>query len=124
METFTRLGFPLTVHKLEGPTTPREKLQELQHLIRQWVVRKSCTQKDPTGKLGHAAIVVQPGKTCIGTSYSGTHSSIHGSMILLDHPVPFGWMHLAASDVEPGNCYQNAEYRWSGQMRQDTDGCK
>ena len=84
METFARLGFPIAVNKLEGPTTcldflgfeldsqmmevrlPREKLSKLQHLIHQWVEKKSCTLKELqslTGKLGHAAKVVEPGKT-------------------------------------------------------------
>ena len=97
METFARLGFSLAVNKLEGPTTcldflgfeldswlmevrlPQEKLQELQNLIHQWVARKSCTQKDLkslTGKLAHAAKVVQPGKTFMRRMFelqSGVH---------------------------------------------------
>ena len=101
METFARLGLPLAINKLEGPTMcldflgfeldswrmevrlPREKLLELQHLIRQWVAKKSCTRKELkslTGKLGHAAKVVQPGKTFMRRMFelqSGVHQPYH-----------------------------------------------
>ena len=81
---FERLGNPVAVDKLEGPSTslvflgfeldtvasevrlPRQKLEELQELIRQWRGRKSGTRKELeslVGKLAHAAQVVLPGKT-------------------------------------------------------------
>ena len=81
---FRRLGFPVAPDKLEGPITrlvflgfeldtvtmevrlPDNKLDELKELVRQWLGRKSCTVKELEsliGKLGHAAQVVQPGKT-------------------------------------------------------------
>ena len=45
---------------------PAPKLQELKELIQQWLGKRSCTTKELEsliGKLGHAAQVVQPGKT-------------------------------------------------------------
>ena len=84
INTFGRLGLPLAVEKLEGPSTrleflgfeldsremvirlPPRKLRELQALIRSWVGRTSCLRKDLesiVGKLAHAARVVKPGKT-------------------------------------------------------------
>ena len=84
LDVFSKLGLPLAVEKLDGPTTcleflgfeldsrlleirlPLRKLTELQLLIRQWVGRKLCTQKELEsfiGKLAYAAKVVQPGKT-------------------------------------------------------------
>ena len=44
------------------------KLEELKELVRHWQGRKSCTMKELeslAGKLGHAAQVVQPGKTSL-----------------------------------------------------------
>ena len=74
----------MATDKLEGPTTrlvflgfeldtvaweirlPRQKLEELKELIRQWVGRRTCSRKELeslVGKLGHATQVVPPGKT-------------------------------------------------------------
>ena len=84
LDVFSRLGLPVATDKLEGPTTrlvflgfeldtvaweirlPRQKLEELKELIRQWVGRRTCSRKELeslVGKLGHAAQVVPPGKT-------------------------------------------------------------
>ena len=84
IETFAKLGLPLAVHELEGPTTcvdflgfeldtllmeirlPQEKLRELQLLICEWVEKKTYKLKELqylTGKLGHAAEVIHPGIT-------------------------------------------------------------
>ena len=84
LDVFSRLGLPVATDKLEGPTTrlvflgfeldtvaweirlPRQKLEDLKELIRQWVGRRTCSRKELeslVGKLGHAAQVVPPGKT-------------------------------------------------------------
>lgn len=84
LRIFGRLGLPVAEEKLEGPLPclgflgfeldsgaleirlPREKLRELQVLVRQWLGRKSCSRKELeslAGKLAHAARVVRPGKT-------------------------------------------------------------
>ena len=84
MDVFRRLGFPVAVEKLEGPTPRLEflgfeldsqamevrlaqtKLRELRTLIHQWVGRRSCVRRELeslVGKLAHAAMVVKPGKT-------------------------------------------------------------
>ena len=84
LDVFCRLGFPIAIEKLEGPTPRLEflgfeldsqsmevrlslsKLQELQALIHSWVGRKSCERRELeslVGKLAHAAKVVKPGKT-------------------------------------------------------------
>lgn len=84
---FSRLGLPVAMEKLEGPTTsldflgftidsqsmmvqlPPKKLTELTVLLQQWRGRKSCTRRELeslAGKLAHAAKVVQPGKTFMG----------------------------------------------------------
>ena len=81
---FHKLGLPVAPDKLEGPTSrlvflgfeldtvamevrlPGPKLRELREVIQQWQDRRSCTVKELEsliGKLGHAAQVVQPGKT-------------------------------------------------------------
>ncbi len=79
-----RLGFPVAMEKLEGPSTkltflgfeidtvamevrlPQAKLAELKELSQHWCERKVCTIRELeslVGKLAHAAQVVQPGKT-------------------------------------------------------------
>ena len=80
---FHGLSLPVAPDKLEGLTTklvflefeldtvatevrlPTHKLEEVKELVRHWQARKSCTMKELeslTGKLSHAAQVVQPGK--------------------------------------------------------------
>ena len=84
IDVFHRLGFPIAVEKLEGPTPrleflgfeldsevmevrlPLTKLRDLQDLIQQWRGRKTCERRELeslVGKLAHAAKVVKPGKT-------------------------------------------------------------
>lgn len=84
LDVFHRLGFPLAIEKLEGPTPrleflgfeldsqamevrlPPVKLRELQALIHSWVGKKSCERRkleSLVGKLAHASKVVKPGKT-------------------------------------------------------------
>ena len=84
LRVFDLLGLPVAVEKVEGPCPclpvlgfeldseamvirlPRSKLVELQHLIKSWESRRSCTRRDLeslVGKLAHASQVVQPGKT-------------------------------------------------------------
>lgn len=76
------LGVPVASHKTEGPSTtlvflgievdmarmtvhrPVEKLERLWREIGQWIVRKSCTQREflsLIGQLQHACCVVRPG---------------------------------------------------------------
>ena len=81
IDVFHRLGFPIAVEKLEGPTPrleflgfeldsevrlPLTELRDLQDLIQQWRGRKTCERRELeslVGKLSHAAKVVKPGKT-------------------------------------------------------------
>ena len=84
LEIFERLGFPVAIEKLEGPTTcleflgfeadsaamvirlPARKLVERRELLRQWQGKKVCTRRElesVVGKLSHAAQVVVPGRT-------------------------------------------------------------
>ena len=62
---------------------PRSKLVELQHLIKSWESRQSCTRKDLeslVGKLAHASQVVQPGRTFMRRMFellAGTRSAHH-----------------------------------------------
>ena len=86
IDVFHRLGFPIAIEKLEGPTPRLEflgfeldsqdmevrlslaKLRELQTIIHQWVGRKSCERRELEsliGKLAHASKVVKPGKTFV-----------------------------------------------------------
>ena len=83
-DVFQRLGFPIAVEKLEGPTPCLEflgfeldsqamkvrlsptKLRELQTLVHQWVGKKTCERRELeslVGKLAHASRVVKPGRT-------------------------------------------------------------
>ncbi len=84
LTTFDRLGLPVALEKLEGPTTrltflgieldtsamemrlPREKLRDLKQLIRKWQGLTSGTRGDLeslAGSLQHACQVVPPGRT-------------------------------------------------------------
>ena len=84
LEIFAELGLPVALDKLEGPVCqlpflgfeldsilmevrlPVEKLAALNMVVTSWLDRRSCTQKEPeslVGSLGHAARVVQPGRT-------------------------------------------------------------
>ena len=78
------LGVPLALEKVEGPTVclvflgilidtnagelrlPREKLNRLCHLIREWLQKKRCTKRELlsiAGQLQHVATIVKPGRT-------------------------------------------------------------
>ena len=80
----TKLGVPLAMDKMEGPThcltflgievdtkagvlrLPQEKLGRIKSALRQWQRRKSCTKKELEsliGTLQHACRVVRPGKS-------------------------------------------------------------
>ena len=84
LDVFHRLGLPVALNKLEGPSSklvflgleldsralevrlPQYKLEELKELIKRWEGLKTCLRKDLdslVGKLAHAAQVVPPGKT-------------------------------------------------------------
>ena len=90
------LGFPVAMHKTEGPTCcitflgiiidteafelqlPAEKLHKLQALLSSWCARKSCTKKELEsllGHLSHAATVVRPGRTFLRKLFSLLHST-------------------------------------------------
>jgi len=98
---FNLLVLPVAVEKLEGPCPclpflgfeldseamvirlPHSKLVELQHLIKSWESRRSCTRKDLkslVGKLAHASQVVQPGRTFMRKTFellAGMRSTHH-----------------------------------------------
>ena len=85
LQSFDRLGFPIALDKLEGPSTcltflvdpvamtvclPSLKLMELKQEVDRVITLlpndRSCTKKDfesLVGRLAHASQVVQPGKT-------------------------------------------------------------
>ena len=85
LQSFDRLGFPIALDKLEGPSTcltflvdpvamtvrlPSPKLMELKQEVDRVITLlpndRSCTKKDfesLVGRLAHASQVVQPGKT-------------------------------------------------------------
>lgn len=84
LEIFAELGLPVALDKLEGPVCqlpflgfeldsilmevrlPVEKLAALNTVVSSWLDRRSCTRKELeslVGSLGHAARVVQPGRT-------------------------------------------------------------
>ena len=88
------LGFPVAMHKTEGPTCcitflgiiidteafklrlPAEKLYKLQALLSSWCARKSHTKKELESLLGHlsyAATVVHPGRTFLHQLFSLLH---------------------------------------------------
>ncbi len=101
LTTFDRLGVPVALPKLEGPTTtltflgieidsmalqlrlPQTKLQELRALVASWKERRSCRRKELeslTGKLQHACTVVKPGRSFLRRLFelqSGTRKAHH-----------------------------------------------
>ena len=83
LELCERLGVPLAMEKLEGPTTcltflgievdteamevrlPEMKLKSLTSTVKEWYGRKSCTKRELLsfiGLLSHACKVVRPGR--------------------------------------------------------------
>ena len=84
LRTLNHPGVPVAWDKLEGPTPrltflgfeldsitweiclPREKLKELQDLVKGWLDRSSCKRRELeslVGRLAHASWVIKPGKT-------------------------------------------------------------
>ena len=98
---FEQLGLPIALDKLEGPAVrltflgfkldsarwevrlPQTKLTEIQHIVRNWIGRKSCTRRELeslVGKLAHASRVIRPGKTFMRRLYellAGTRRAHH-----------------------------------------------
>jgi hypothetical protein len=99
---FGRLGLPIAIRKLEGPTLcliflgieidtwamelrlPVEKLRELQALLEAWLSGQQSRTRDEleslTGKLNHACAVVRPGKTFMRRMFellAGTRRAHH-----------------------------------------------
>ena len=83
-EVCGRLGVPLAVEKVEGPSScltflgieidtvegtlrlPKEKLDHLMELVEDWHGRKACTRKELESLIGllqHACKVVRPGRS-------------------------------------------------------------
>ena len=84
VKTCDRLGVPLAIQKLEGPSTnivflgilldtdkleirlPTEKLQNLQLMLDSWAQKRACTKRELLsliGTLSHACKVLPPGRT-------------------------------------------------------------
>ena len=103
LRVFERLGLPVALNKLEGPSTcltflgfeldsvamiirlPYQKLVELQDLVRTWRGRKACTRSELeslVGKLAHACTVVQPGKTFMRRMFE-----LLGAFRRANHPI-------------------------------------
>ncbi len=97
---FARLGVPVAVEKLEGPSTsltflgielhsramqmrlPHAKIQELQALIREWKPKRSCTRRELrslAGKLQHACKVVRPGRTFLRRMFEANRAGEEGA---------------------------------------------
>ena len=95
IEGCARLGIPVAVHKVEGPTTvliflgiefdtihmtmrlPAEKLERLKALIRQWLGKKAAKKREILsliGELAHAAKVVTAGRTFMRRMLDVAHS--------------------------------------------------
>ena len=89
--TFGFVNTPVTHHKTEGPSTsltflgihidsiqsqlllPREKVDHLQIILSQWVLKRCCTRKElesVLGHLSHAATVIRPGRIFLHTLFS------------------------------------------------------
>ena len=89
---FERLRVPVALNKLEGPhflivflvieidtvamvlRLPKEKIEELNSLIREWLEKKFSTKKELqslVGKLQHACRVVRPSKTFLKRMLEG-----------------------------------------------------
>ena len=86
VELCSRLGVPLSAHKIAGPATtleflgieldtlrlearlPDEKLSRLRALLEDWLIKKSCTKRELLSLIGllqHASKVVVPGRTFV-----------------------------------------------------------
>ena len=125
LQTLARLGIPVATQKTEGLTTmliflgilldtynfelrlPAEKLTRLQHTIRQWVPRHTCTKQELEsllGHLSHAATVIPQGRTFLRQLFS---------LLSLDR-APHHYLRL--------NAGARADLRWWQTFLQDWNG--
>ena len=131
-----QLGVPVARDMLEGPTPkltflgfevdslsweirlPVEKLRELQHLVKRWSDRCSCTSRELeslVGRLAHASRTIKPGKPlcheCLDSwPASGEHTIMSVSMCHFDqifYGGQFLWNHGTGS-----HCYQRKNHKW------------
>ena len=94
IDVCNRLGFPVALEKLEGPTcqltflgfeldsrsmeirVPTLKLTELRQLLHSWGAKKACSRRDLeslVGKLAHVSRVIPPGKTFMRRMFELLH---------------------------------------------------
>ena len=86
-----RLGIPLALEKVEGPSTslnflgitldtsrmeallPADKLQRTRELVSLWMLKKTATKREILSLIGvlqHATKIVQPGRTFLSRMYA------------------------------------------------------
>ena len=135
LQILDQLGVPVAWDKLEGPTLkltflgfevdslsweirlPVEKLRELQHLVKRWSDRHSCTRRELmslVGRLAHASRIIKSGKTFMRRMFkllaaSNEHTIMSISMCHFDsifYGGQFLWNHGTGS-----HCYRRKNHK-------------
>ena len=144
LTTFDRLGIPVALNKLEGPSPvltflgieldtvqgimrlPPQKLQELQNLIGMWVEKKSCYKRDLeslVGKLQHACKVVKPGRTFLRRMFEllrGVAEKYHHIRLSNAFRSDLRWWHTFLNAWN-GKAMMRAQNQWSPAVKVFTD---